>query len=93
MRTQQDRDAALLETHDQVADFGRALRIDAGSRFVQHQQAGFLDQGLREADALQHALRVSPQAPVAGVFQPHEFEQFVRPGPAKQIPDSPQSFP
>lgn len=45
-----------FQVFDNVPDIPRPQRIHAGGRFVQNQQAGGLNQGLRHADALEHPL-------------------------------------
>ena len=73
----------VFEIEDQVADLARARGIDPGGRFIEHQQPGFLDERLREADALEHALRVAAEAAVARVFEPDQLQEF--PGAVAQL--------
>jgi hypothetical protein len=43
--------------------------IDAGGGLVEDEEARLLDEGLGEADALEHAFRVAAEAAVAGVLE------------------------
>ena len=78
MRREQHRRPAMLQGENQISDFSRAGRVDASRRFVQHHQLWFLDQCLRQTDALQHAFGISAKAPIARLDQAHELEQLVR---------------
>ena len=81
-----------LEVEDEVADFARAGGIDAGGGFVEHEQARVVDEGLGQADALEHALGISCQAAVGGFFQSDHVEQFLDPR-GQGLPVKPQSLP
>ena len=78
MRAEQDGDAALFEIENQIANLARAGRIDAGGRFIEHQQPRLLHERLREPDALEHSFRIAADAPVRRVFEPDELQQFLR---------------
>ena len=78
MRAEQHGDAALFEIEDEVANLARAGGIDAGGRLIEHEQPRLLDHRLREADALEHPFRVAAEAPVRGIFQPDQLQQFLR---------------
>ncbi len=60
-----------------IANIARAGRVDAGGRFVEHDQLRIVQERLGEPDALQHAFRIAAQPPVARVAQTDEREQFV----------------
>jgi hypothetical protein len=46
------------DTPDQLQHLRHALRVDADGRLVQNQHVGVLDQGVGDAEALEHAARV-----------------------------------
>ena len=69
MRAKQHGDPALFEIENQIANLARARRIDARRRLVEHEQARLLDHRLRQADALEHALRVTAEPPIRGILQ------------------------
>ena len=71
--------AHLFQPQDEVANLGRAERIDARGRFVEEKKIGIVDQRLRQADALEHALRIGAQGPLAAVLQADEIDQFLDP--------------
>ena len=71
-------DAAPFQIENQVANFARAGGIDARGRLVEHDQFGFLDERLREPDALQHSLGIAAEPAIARILQANEIEQFVR---------------
>ncbi len=83
----------LFRVENQVANFARAGGIDARGRLVEHDQVRFLDERLRESDALEHALGITAQPPIARVLQADEIEQFVRCALFNFRPRSPHSFP
>ena len=53
-----------FEIENEIADFPRPGRIDAGGRFVQDDELRLLDERLRETDALQHSLGVTAQTAI-----------------------------
>ncbi len=79
VRAQENRDPALPQLENQIPDLPRADRIHAGRRLVENHQPRLLHQRLGQPDALQHALRVAADPPVAGAFQIHQAQQFAHP--------------
>ena len=73
---EEDGDVAGLEVEDEVADLTRAEGVNPGGGFVEDEQAGGLDEGLGEADALQHPLGVTGEAASARFGEGGEFEEF-----------------
>ena len=56
--------------------FREPAGVDAGCRLVEEHQPRLLHQRLRQADALQHALRVAAHAAVCGVLEIDHREQL-----------------
>ena len=71
-----DGDALGAEGEDEVADFAGAAGVDAGGGFVEDEEAGAVDDGLGEADALEHAFGVAGEGAIGGVFEVDEVEEF-----------------
>ena len=57
VRAEEHRAAAIAQAEDQRAHVAAAERIEARHRLVEDHQLRVVDQRLRDADALQHALR------------------------------------
>ena len=57
VRAEEHGAAAIAQPEDQRADVAAAERIEARHRLVEDHQLGIVDERLRDADALQHALR------------------------------------
>ena len=74
MRGDEHGDASLFELQDEVPDFTRAGRVHARCGLIQNQKAWLVDEGLREADSLEHALGVATHPTVCGVLQSREQE-------------------
>ena len=51
----------IAQLQDQVANVAAAERIEAGHRLVEEHHLGVVEQRLRDADALDHALRILAQ--------------------------------
>jgi hypothetical protein len=73
--------AAVLEIENEVSDFPSARRIHSGGGFVQDDKSRVLDKRLSEADALQHAFRVTAEATIARAGQADERQQFIDAAP------------
>lgn len=56
---EKDGDAVGFEAQDEVADLAGAKGVDAGSGFVEDEEAGRLNERLREANALKHSLGIA----------------------------------
>ena len=74
MGAEKDRVSAVPELQDQIPDLAGTERVHPGGGFVEDDKAGILDEGLGEADALEHALRVSAEATVGGALEINEFQ-------------------
>src|SRR5438874_13725854 len=61
MRTEEDRLALVPETKNQVSNFFSPDRIQSRHRLVENHQMWIVDQGLSDADALEHALGEFPK--------------------------------
>lgn len=70
-------DAVGLEVENKVADLSGAQGVDAGGGFVEDEEAGRLNEGLGEADALQHALGIAGETAVSSFGEGGEFEEFL----------------
>ena len=68
VRAEEDGAPAIAQRQDQIAHFAPAKRIEARHRLVEKHHFGIVDERLRDADALDHALRELPQRqpPLAG---------------------------
>jgi hypothetical protein len=64
MGIEEDSGTALALVADDVTDKVAAHGIEAGCRFIEKDEVGFMNQGLRKADTLHHALRKSAKAAV-----------------------------
>ena len=64
------------KTIQDIADFTAADRVDAIGGFVEDEQAGFMDEGLGKAKALEHAFGIFSDAHVAPAVQANEVEVF-----------------
>ena len=73
---EKDGDAFGLEVEDEVANLARAKRVNAGGRLVEDEEAGRLDEGLGEADALEHAFGVASESAASGFGEGGEVEEF-----------------
>ena len=71
MRRQQDRGAAALELGDQLEEFDRRLRIEAGGRLVEDRDLGALDDDLGQPQPLPHAAREGRDALVRDFREAH----------------------
>jgi len=65
MGIEEDRGAALALVTDNIADQVTAHGIEAGGGFVEEDQFGLMDEGLRQADALHHAFGKAAEASIA----------------------------
>ena len=70
--------ALALELEHEVADLLAADGIEAGHGLVEHHQLGIAHQGLRDADALEHALRELAQRPAARVVEADARDELGR---------------
>ena len=61
--------ALALELEHEVADLLAADGVEPGHGLVEHDQLGIAHQGLRDADALEHALGELAQGPAARVVE------------------------
>ena len=57
VRAEEHRAAAVAQPQDQLADLAPAERVEPRHRLVEEHDLGIVDERLRDADALQHALR------------------------------------
>src|SRR5262245_37539087 len=71
VRVQQDGGPAIALGFNNVANQAAADRIEARSWLVEEDQVGFIQEGLCETDALQHALGKIAQTLVAMRREPH----------------------
>ena len=76
MGSQQDGLATCLQLQDQIADLARPGGVDPCGGLIEDQQAWIVNQGLGEANALEHPLGVSPDATACGVPETDEIQQF-----------------
>ncbi len=67
--------ALLAQGEDQRAQVLAADGVEAGERFIQDQEIGIMDQGLGQAQALDHALGEFAQLQVLVAAQPHLVDQ------------------
>ena len=58
-----------------------AERVEADRRLVEDEQAGPVDEGLRQLQPTDHAAGVRLREAVGGVGEPHRVEHLVDPGP------------
>ena len=72
-------DATLFELEDQVPDLPRARGIHACGGFVENEEARLVNERLGEADALEHAFRITAYPTTGGTFQTREREEIMRP--------------
>ena len=59
-----------FQIENEIADFARAGGIDAGGRFVEHDQLRLLNERLGQPDALQHSLGITAEPPIARLVRP-----------------------
>ena len=67
----------VLEVQDQIADVSVGHRVQARRRLIKKQHFGVINQCLRDADALKHALGEGAQRLLARPLQADQFEQRV----------------
>ena len=79
MEEKENRDSPFFEGEDEIANFAGAFGIHPGGGLIEHDQAWFLDQCLREPDSLQHSFGVTTEATIARPFQPNEREKLACP--------------
>src|SRR5258708_14870516 len=72
-----DRLALVAQAYDKVLHPTGAERIKTGSRFIENDQLGIVDQGLSQADALAHALGVFLEDAFAIGFKADHLDQFL----------------
>jgi hypothetical protein len=77
MRGKQHGDSTSLKVENQITNLTRAGRVNACGRLVQQDEPGIMNERLREADALQHTLRIRAKSPFSRIRQPDERQQFV----------------
>src|SRR5260370_16989318 len=70
MAAHDDRLVPLAQLQDQVLHPAGAQRVEAGGRLVEDDQLGVIDQRLRQADALAHALEYSFKTRLRSRFRP-----------------------
>ena len=70
----------MFEPEDEVADLSGADGVDAGGGFIKNDEARFLNEGLCEADALEHAFGVASETAFSGILEIDEVEKVVDPG-------------
>jgi hypothetical protein len=71
-----------VEVEHEIADLLAADGVEPGHGLVQHHQLRFAHQGLRYADALEHALGKLAQGPAPRGRQAHALDEAVRAGTA-----------
>ena len=81
VRVQEHASPLQAQFVDDIAHQDAPHRVEAGSGFIQENQGGLVEKGLRQPDTLQHPLGEGRQVPVAETVQSHPLEQFVDPGP------------
>jgi len=81
MTVQKDGFALGLQLLHDAADMGPADRIQAVRGFVQDHQLRVVQQGLRQAQTLEHALGVLRHAVAGPVGQAHQLQQLAAPLP------------
>jgi hypothetical protein len=79
VRAEEHRAAFVAQAENQVPDVATANGIEPRHRLVENDQLGIVDERLRDADALHHALRVMPEQPAAVGADPDLVEEPVRP--------------
>src|SRR5581483_8578197 len=98
VRRKKDGLARLLQSLNDLAHFHPSQRIQPARRLVQDQQIRIVDQGLRQSDALLHALGIGLDQPFARRFQVHQFQDVRNPflpliaRDAKDLCVKPQQF-
>src|SRR5439155_22313441 len=92
---EEDRGAALVTVAQQVLHLAVRERVEAARGLVEHEDLGVAQQGLREADALQHAAAVLAHALVARLLEAHEREVLVHAlrGDALQLREESERLP
>jgi hypothetical protein len=75
VRRVEHRAALALELEHEVADLLAPDGIEPGHGLVEHDQLGIAHQGLRDADALEHALGELAQGPAARVVEAHAGDE------------------
>src|SRR5260221_140428 len=78
MTAQDHRLAAPRQREDQILDLAAADRIEAGSRFVEDDEIGIVDERLCETDTPLHAFREFTHRARARLAQADHFEQLLR---------------
>ena len=94
VRTEKHRAAAIAEPQNQRAHVAPAQRIQARHRLVEDDELRIVDKGLRDADALQHALRELPELQPPFGADTDVIEQLACATPAlgAAVPKSAQSM-
>ena len=67
--------AFLFQAFDEFTNLATAQGIQAGHGLIEEDNFGIMDNGLGDADPLQHALGKFAQLQLAGVRKAHSFEQ------------------
>ena len=67
--------ALRVQPHDEIADLLAADRVETAHRLVEEHDLRVVHQRLRDADALEHALRVGAQPRIGRVREPDPVEQ------------------
>src|SRR6266850_5804719 len=77
VRVEEDRRPARPEIADEIADQQAAERVEPRGWLVEKDQFWIVDERLRQAGALQHALAVLPQRTLGRIEQIHAREQVL----------------
>ncbi len=77
VRVEEDRRPARPEIADEIADQQPAERVEPRGWLVEKDQFWIVDERLRQAGALQHALAVLPQRTLGRIEQIHACEQVL----------------
>ena len=89
VRTEEHRAAAVAQFEDERPHVAAAQRVEPGHRFVEEDDLGIVDERLRQAHALQHALRVlaQRQPPFAAEADPIEQPRDARRAFGSRVPE------
>ena len=79
MAAENHRLAAPRQSDDEILDLAAADGVEAGSRFVEDDEVGIVDERLRETDAALHALGEFAHRARARLAQADHFQQLLGP--------------
>src|SRR5207248_8376462 len=81
VRVEEDRDAFTAEVCDEIANLSAPDRIEPRSRLVEDQESRLVENGLSQADTLEHPLGEGAQETLGSVRQADAIQDRGNPGP------------